>query len=97
MRALTLRLRQVSQLTGLDRSMIYEMRAEGRLPQRINLGERAVEWPASVACQPQVGADQRLLTANLNDLVQAFASAEVRTLGNFLEWMGFRISGSPIE
>jgi prophage regulatory protein len=39
-----LRLRQVSQLTGLGRSMIYQMQAEGRLPQRIKLGERAVGW-----------------------------------------------------
>ena len=39
-----LRLRQVSQLTGLGRSMIYQMQAEGRFPQRIKLGERAVGW-----------------------------------------------------
>ena len=39
-----LRLRQVSQLTGLGRSMIYQMQAEGRFPQRIELGERAVGW-----------------------------------------------------
>jgi prophage regulatory protein len=39
-----LRLRQVSQLTGLGRSMIYQMQAEGRFPQRIKLGERAVRW-----------------------------------------------------
>jgi len=39
-----LRLRQVSQLTGLGRSMIYQMQAEGRFPRRIKLGERAVGW-----------------------------------------------------
>jgi prophage regulatory protein len=39
-----LRLRQVSQLTGLGRSMIYQMQAEGRFPQRIKLGQRAVGW-----------------------------------------------------
>ncbi len=39
-----LRLRQVSQLTGLGRSMIYQMQAEGRFPQRIKLGDRAVGW-----------------------------------------------------
>jgi prophage regulatory protein len=39
-----LRLRQVSQLTGLGRSMIYQMQAEGRFPKRIKLGERAVGW-----------------------------------------------------
>jgi predicted DNA-binding transcriptional regulator AlpA len=42
-----LRLRQASQLTGLGRSMIYQMQAEGRFPQRIKLGERAVDgWRA---------------------------------------------------
>jgi prophage regulatory protein len=39
-----LRLRQVSQLTWLGRSMIYQMQAEGRFPQRIKLRERAVGW-----------------------------------------------------
>ena len=39
-----LRLKQVCQLTGLGRSMIYQMQAEGRFPQRIKLGERAVGW-----------------------------------------------------
>jgi prophage regulatory protein len=39
-----MRLRQVSQLTGLGRSMIYQMQAEGRFPQRIKLGDRAVGW-----------------------------------------------------
>jgi prophage regulatory protein len=39
-----LRLRQVTELTGLGRSMIYQMQAEGRFPQRIKLGERAVGW-----------------------------------------------------
>ena len=37
-----LRLKQVCQLTGLGRSMIYQMQAEKRFPQRIKLGERAV-------------------------------------------------------
>jgi prophage regulatory protein len=39
-----LRLRQVCQLTGLGRSMIYQMQAEGRFPHCIKLGERAVGW-----------------------------------------------------
>jgi len=39
-----LRLKQVCQLTGLGRSMIYQMQAEKRFPQRIKLGERAVGW-----------------------------------------------------
>lgn len=39
-----LRLRQVCQLTGLGRSMIYQMQAEGRFPQRVKLSDRAVGW-----------------------------------------------------
>lgn len=39
-----LRLKQVCQLTGLGRSIIYQMQAEGRFPHRIKLGERAVGW-----------------------------------------------------
>ena len=39
-----LRLRQVCELTGLGRSMIYQMQAEGRFPRRIKLGQRAVGW-----------------------------------------------------
>ena len=39
-----LRLKQVCHLTGLGRSMIYQMQAERRFPQRIKLGERAVGW-----------------------------------------------------
>lgn len=39
-----LRLKEVCQLTGLGRSMIYQMQAEQRFPQRIKLGERAVGW-----------------------------------------------------
>jgi len=27
--------------------MIYQMQAEGRFPQRIRLGDRAVAWPES--------------------------------------------------
>jgi prophage regulatory protein len=39
-----LRLPQVCSVTGLGRSMIYQMQAEMRFPQRIKLGERAVGW-----------------------------------------------------
>jgi prophage regulatory protein len=39
-----LRLPQVCKMTGLRRSMIYQMQAEKRFPQRIKLTERAVGW-----------------------------------------------------
>jgi prophage regulatory protein len=39
-----LRLPQVCEVTGLCRSMIYQLEAEQRFPQRIKLGLRAVGW-----------------------------------------------------
>lgn len=39
-----LRLPEVCALTGLGRSFIYQLQAEGRFPQRIKLGVRAVGW-----------------------------------------------------
>jgi prophage regulatory protein len=38
------RLPQVCRVTGLGGSMIFQMQAEMRFPQRIKLGERAVGW-----------------------------------------------------
>ena len=39
-----LRLPQVCQVTGLRRSMIYQLQSERRFPQRIKLSARAVGW-----------------------------------------------------
>jgi prophage regulatory protein len=39
-----LRLPQVCQVTGLCRSMVYQMEAEDRFPRRIKIGTRAVGW-----------------------------------------------------
>jgi prophage regulatory protein len=39
-----LRLPQVCQITGLRRSMIYQLQSERRFPQRIKLSDRAVGW-----------------------------------------------------
>lgn len=39
-----LRLPQVCQVTGLCRSMVYQLEAERRFPSRIKLGLRAVGW-----------------------------------------------------
>ncbi len=39
-----LRLPQVCALTGLGRSIIYQMQAERRFPQRVRLTDRAVGW-----------------------------------------------------
>jgi prophage regulatory protein len=39
-----LRLPQVCRMTGLCRSMIYQLEAERRFPHRIKIGVRAVGW-----------------------------------------------------
>ncbi len=39
-----LRLPQVCEVTGLCRSMIYQMEADLRFPQRVKIGARAVGW-----------------------------------------------------
>lgn len=39
-----LRLAQVCRMTGLSRSLVYQMEAEDRFPKRIHLTERAVGW-----------------------------------------------------
>jgi len=43
-----LRRPQVETRTGLSRSTIYAMMAEGVFPKPIRLGKRAVGWPESV-------------------------------------------------
>lgn len=39
-----LRLPQVMRITGLCRTMVYELEAAGRFPRRVKIGERAVAW-----------------------------------------------------
>jgi prophage regulatory protein len=39
-----LRLPQVCDVTGLGRSMIYQMEADQRFPKRVKIGVRAVGW-----------------------------------------------------
>jgi prophage regulatory protein len=42
-----LRLQQVGEITGLRRSMIYQLEAEGNFPRRVKLATRAVGWVES--------------------------------------------------
>ena len=42
-----LRLQQVGELTGLRRSMIYQLEADGNFPRRVKLATRAVGWVES--------------------------------------------------
>jgi len=39
-----LRLEQVCRMTGLSKSLVYQMEAEQRFPKRIRVTERAVGW-----------------------------------------------------
>jgi prophage regulatory protein len=39
-----LRLPQVCSVTGLGRSMIYQLEADQRFPKRVRIGTRAVGW-----------------------------------------------------
>jgi prophage regulatory protein len=42
-----LRLQQVGEVTGLRRSMIYQLEADGNFPRRVKLATRAVGWVES--------------------------------------------------
>lgn len=42
-----LRLPQVCNVTGLGRSMIYQLEAERKFPHRVRIGIRAVGWVES--------------------------------------------------
>lgn len=42
-----LRLHQVGEITGLRRSMIYQLEADGNFPRRVKLAARAVGWVES--------------------------------------------------
>jgi prophage regulatory protein len=42
-----LRLQQVGEITGLRRSMIYQLEADGSFPRRVKLATRAVGWVES--------------------------------------------------
>jgi prophage regulatory protein len=39
-----LRLREVRAATGLSRSSIYSLEAQGKFPKRVSIGARAVAW-----------------------------------------------------
>lgn len=39
-----IRLEQVCRITGLSKSLVYQMEADDRFPKRIRLTERAVGW-----------------------------------------------------
>ncbi|MBI4996778.1 MAG: AlpA family transcriptional regulator [Rhodocyclales bacterium] len=46
-----LRTKQVAELTGLSRAMIYKLQAEGTFPKKVSLSIRAVGWLESEVVQ----------------------------------------------
>lgn len=52
-----LRLPQVCKVTGLCRSSIYQMEAEGRFPRRVKIGARSVGW---IESELQIWLRQRI-------------------------------------
>lgn len=46
-----IRLPEVKNLTGLSRSTLYAMIADGMFPKPVRLGKRAVGWPESVIAE----------------------------------------------
>jgi len=59
-----LRLPQVCNVTGLRRSMIYQLEAEHRFPKRIKIGIRAVGW---IESEVQIWLARRI-AASRNDV-----------------------------
>jgi prophage regulatory protein len=59
-----LRLPQVCNVTGLRRSMIYQLEAEQRFPRRIKIGIRAVGW---IESEVQIWVARRI-AASRNDV-----------------------------
>jgi len=59
-----LRLPQVCNVTGLRRSMIYQLEAEQRFPKRIKIGIRAVGW---IESEVQIWLAKRI-AASRNEL-----------------------------
>ena len=42
-----LKLKEVMEMTAMSRSNVYKMMSEGRFPQSVSLGSRAVAWVES--------------------------------------------------
>lgn len=58
-----LRLPMVCKVTGLKRSMIYQLEAERRFPKRIKIGIRAVGW---IECEVQEWLVKRIEASRHN-------------------------------
>ena len=63
-RVTLLTLRQVMQMTGLGKSCIYELMAQGKFPRPVRVGNRAVRWVehevlAYIRSRPRAGSERR--------------------------------------
>jgi prophage regulatory protein len=63
-----LRLPQVCNVTGLRRSMIYQLEAEQRFPKRIKIGIRAVGW---IESEVQIWVAKRIAASRTHVKISA--------------------------
>lgn len=70
-----LRLPQVCKVTALCRSMVYQLEADGRFPQRVNIGVRSVAW---VEAEVQAWLAQRIATCRARPAQRASATSPDR-------------------
>lgn len=64
-----LRLPAVKMITGLSRSSIYQRVAEGVFPRPVNLGGRAVGWPANEVASINAARIAGKSNSEIRDLV----------------------------
>jgi prophage regulatory protein len=87
-----LRLPQVCRITGLCRSLVYELEANGTFPRRVPLGARSVGW---VEAEVQSWLADRVRargTANVSRGARSSASADCKVVVRPIET---RIATSP--
>ena len=74
-----LRLPSVKTSTGLSRSTLYLRIAEGVFPKPVNLGGRAVGWPASEVASLNAARISGKSNAEIRDLVVKLEAARKTT------------------
>jgi len=73
-----LRLPQVCKVTGLCRSMIYQLEAEKRFPCRVKIGLRAVGWIEGEVQEWLAIRIERSRTGRADDYVETVPFGELR-------------------
>jgi prophage regulatory protein len=72
-----LRLRDVCKATGLCRSIIYELEADGAFPKRVRLTERTVGW---VEDEVQSWLNQRVLSREIGKAAPLSTFSQMQVL-----------------